>query len=227
MIGSPLMTMPLASAASRAPVTGAPLLLAPSPEISMTRRSPWFGFSSNSGTAKLIAPGDRGARRPADRRLQDFVGDRVRRFRTVDHPPGNDDLLVVRRRPFEIGHRNLAGRAGFQRLQEFLRVDGLRIALALHGEFVEVHRVGNIHGENQLDIDRRLRLGRRSDFQGREPPCRQRRLRPSPPRPAPLRSRHTSALLPSRVGQDRDTQSAPRKAGTSAALHIQVSRRLP
>jgi hypothetical protein len=40
MIGRPLMTMPFASAASRAPVTGAPLLLGPSPEISMTRLAP-------------------------------------------------------------------------------------------------------------------------------------------------------------------------------------------
>ena len=56
MIGRPLMVMPFPIAASRAPVTGAPLLLGPSPEISMTRRKPRYGFSSNSGIAKLIAP---------------------------------------------------------------------------------------------------------------------------------------------------------------------------
>src|SRR5439155_321344 len=56
MIGRPLMVMPFSSAASRAPVTGAPLLLGPSPEISMTRRKPRYGFSSNNGIAKLIAP---------------------------------------------------------------------------------------------------------------------------------------------------------------------------
>src|SRR5205823_13844077 len=56
MIGRPLMTIPFSSAASRAPVTGAPLLLGPSPEISMTRRNPRYGFSSNNGIAKLIAP---------------------------------------------------------------------------------------------------------------------------------------------------------------------------
>jgi hypothetical protein len=55
MIARPFMVMPVSSAA-RAPVTGAPLLLAPSPEISITRRNPWFGFSPNSGIAKLIAP---------------------------------------------------------------------------------------------------------------------------------------------------------------------------
>src|SRR5438309_4970711 len=56
MMGSPLMMMPFSSAASRAPATGAPLLLGPSPEMSMTRRSPRYGFWSNNGIAKLIAP---------------------------------------------------------------------------------------------------------------------------------------------------------------------------
>src|SRR5437588_145527 len=56
MIGKPLMTTPFSSAASRATTTGPPLLFGPSPEISMTRRKPRCGFSSNSGIAKLIAP---------------------------------------------------------------------------------------------------------------------------------------------------------------------------
>ena len=48
--------MPFSTAASRAMTTGAPLLFGPSPEISITRRRPRCGFSSNSGMAKLIAP---------------------------------------------------------------------------------------------------------------------------------------------------------------------------
>src|SRR5438094_9167880 len=65
MIGRPLMTMPFSTAASRAMVTGAPLLFGPSPEISITRRRPRCGFSSKSGMATLIAPEIevRGARR--------------------------------------------------------------------------------------------------------------------------------------------------------------------
>ena len=39
-IGSPLMTIPFATASSRAAWTGRPLLLMPSPEMSRTRRSP-------------------------------------------------------------------------------------------------------------------------------------------------------------------------------------------
>src|SRR5882757_9183867 len=97
--------------------------------------------------------GYRRARGPADRGLHDLVGDGVRRFRAVDHPPGNDDLLVARRRPFEIGDRDLAVRKALQRLQEFLRDDGLRVTLALYRELIHIHRIGNIDGENQFDID--------------------------------------------------------------------------
>ena len=54
MIGKPLMMMPLASAAFRASITGGPLLFGPSPEISMTRRIPGYGFSSNKGMARKL-----------------------------------------------------------------------------------------------------------------------------------------------------------------------------
>ena len=101
---------------------------------------------------------DRGARRPADRRLHDLGGDGIGGFRAVDHPPGNDDLLVARGRPFEIGHRNLAVRAGLQRLQKLLGDDGLRVALALDRQFVHVHRIGDIDREHQFDIDRGVGL---------------------------------------------------------------------
>src|SRR6516162_11479132 len=40
---------------------------------------------------------DRGARSPSDRRLHDFVGDGIGRLGSVDHAPGNDDLLVAGR----------------------------------------------------------------------------------------------------------------------------------
>lgn len=40
MIGRPLMVIPFSSAASRGPVTGAPLLFGPSPEISINRLKP-------------------------------------------------------------------------------------------------------------------------------------------------------------------------------------------
>ena len=45
----------LCNAMSRAVVTGSPLLLGPSPEMSITRREPRYGFCANSGTANVIA----------------------------------------------------------------------------------------------------------------------------------------------------------------------------
>ena len=149
------MVMPFSSAASRA--TGdrrAVVVGAVAGNIDDAAQAPMRIFLEQRHR-EIDRARDRGARRPADRGFHDFGGNRVRRFRSVDHPPGNDDLLVARCRPLEIGHRNLAVRAGLQRLQKFLGDDGLRVALALDGEFVHVHRIGDIDGENQFDIDRR------------------------------------------------------------------------
>lgn len=66
----------------------------------------------------------------------DLGGDRIRRLGTVDQPPGDDDLLVAGGGPLEIGHRDPAVRAELQRLEELLRLDRLRIALALDRELV-------------------------------------------------------------------------------------------
>ena len=104
------MMMPFASAASRAMTTGSPLLFGPSPEMSMTRRSAVIRIFLEQRHREIDRAGDRGARGATDRRLQDLGGDGIGGFRTVDHAPGNDDLLVARRRPFEIGHRDLAVR---------------------------------------------------------------------------------------------------------------------
>ena len=56
MIGRPLMVIPFSSAAARTSATGTPLLFGPSPDMSMTRLGPRYGFSSNSGIAKVMAP---------------------------------------------------------------------------------------------------------------------------------------------------------------------------
>ena len=180
---------------------------------------------------------DRGARRPADRRPHDFIGDGVGRFRAVDQPPRNDDFLVGGSRPLEIGHRDLAVRAVLQRLQKFLGDDGLRVALALQREFVHVHRVGDIDGENEFDVDGRMWLPcRRIDgpaehsagcLAGSLGPARQhprrrrRRVRPLSST-APIETYQRIAALPSNE-DDGDTQIAPRKALKSLVLHIRVS----
>ena len=176
---------------------------------------------------------DRGARRPADRRLQDLVGDGIGGFRAVDHPPGNDDLLVARCGPFEIGHRNLAVRAGLQRLQKFLGDDGLRVALALERQFVHIHRIGNIDREHQFDIDGRVVLlagqlmaelvagvRRRDtrDVTSGHGACDKHR----PDRDTPAHQRPSRRLT---TMVTRKLRREKREHGLS--LHIQVSRTLP
>ena len=154
----------------------------------------------------------------------------------VDHPPGNDDLLVGGGRPFEIGHRDLAVRAALQRLQEFLGDDRLRVALALDREFIHVHRIGDVDGKDQFDVDGRIGLPcrpvdgwRRSaggpagspDSARQHPPRRRRPVRPRQARP---RSRHTSALRPSRRMTAMVTCKLVAQSAKSFVLHIRVSR---
>ena len=56
--------------------------------------------------------------------------------------------------PFEIGHRDLAVRAGAQRGEEFARGQRDDIALALQLLLLRVHRVRDVDGDHQLDVDR-------------------------------------------------------------------------
>src|SRR5439155_6411341 len=160
--------------------------------------------------------GNRGARTSANRRFRDLGGHGIRRFRAVDHSPGNDDLVVARHRPLEIGHGHLATRPGPQRLKEVFRDDGLCIALALNGKFVHIHRIGDVDGDNELDIDEwyivlgvgesrfRARRGNASNVTSDYRPCNKHR---------PDRDTPAHGALPS-FHEDGDTQNAPRKAET-------------
>jgi hypothetical protein len=107
--------------------------------------------------AEIDGAGDRGARGAPQRRLHDFSRDRIGGFRTVDDPPGNDDLLVVRRRPFEVGDCHLPVWPRLQCLQKVGRNDRLRVAFALDRQLLEVHGIGDVDRKHQLDVD--LRLG--------------------------------------------------------------------
>ena len=124
--------------------TGAPLLFGPSPEISIL-------VEQRHGEVDRTR--NRGTRRAADRGLHDFIGDGICRLGPIDHAPGDDDLLVGGCRPFEIGDRDPAVRAALQRLQEFLGDDRLRITLPLQREFIHVHRIGDVDGEDEFDVD--------------------------------------------------------------------------
>ena len=74
---------------------------------------------------------DRGARRAPVGRARDLARDRVGRLRAFDQPPRHQDRLVEQAGPFEIGHRDLAVRAGAQRLQELARGQRGDVAVAL------------------------------------------------------------------------------------------------
>src|SRR5256885_5393009 len=55
-------------------------------------------------TCALPISEDRGAWGAPVGRARDFVGYRIGRLRTVDQPPGHDDLLVVKAGPFKVSH---------------------------------------------------------------------------------------------------------------------------
>ena len=224
------MMMPLDSAASRAPMTGRAVVVGTVAGNIDDAPQPVIRILVEQRHREIDRARDRGARGPADRRLQDFVGDGVRGFRTVDQPPGNDDLLVVRCRPFEIGHRDLAVRAGSSAPAE---IPSRRWPARNPRAGPQVRPCPSNRRRRRRGSVRHRRTAR--------PACRpiaadgcvlrvrrgerpRRRLRPSRPRPAPPRSRHTSAsaALPS-SWSDGDTQSGLRKAGTSRGVHIQVS----
>ncbi len=66
---------------------------------------------------------------------------------------GIDDLLVELPGPFEISDGDLAVRALAQRGEEFLRGQRLHIAFALQRLLVGVHRIGDVDGDDQFDVD--------------------------------------------------------------------------
>ena len=203
------MTMPFSSAASRATTTGrAVVVRAVAGNIDHAPQAP-MRVLVEQRHGEIDRARDRGARRAADRGLHDFSGDGVRRLGPVDQAPRDDDFLVGGGRPLEIGHRDLAVRAVLQRLQKFLGDDGLRVAFALQREFVHVHRIGDIDGEDEFDVDGRIGFlvgqltaggvgwwpGRFAGSGAAKLATSRRRVRPQQARP---RSRHTSALRPSR-----------------------------
>src|ERR1700675_1274789 len=113
---------------------------------------PVIGILFEQLQCEINRTGNRGTRTSTNRCFHDLGGHGIRRFRAVDHSPGNDDLLVARHRPLEISHGHLAARTGPQSLKEVFRDDGLRIALALNGKFVHIHRIGDVDSDNELDV---------------------------------------------------------------------------
>ena len=135
MIGSPLMVMPRASASSRAPVTGGPTLLAPSPETSMMRRAPSTVPSSISTVAKSSARADRGAAAAPHRRdgaISSAIAAAASGLSMMRQ--GIERAVLRLARPFEVGDRDPAERAGGHRPDQVGVAQRRRVAVALHRE---------------------------------------------------------------------------------------------
>jgi len=125
----------------------------------------------------------------------------------------DNDLLGHSMLTTRNSHGQFAVRTGFQRLEEFLGHDRLRVALALNGKFIQVHRIGHIDSDNEFDIDRCQIVIGVGEFGISSPARRCPRRRLSPPRSAPPRSRHTSAWRHSRrFKADGDMHKASGKA---------------
>jgi hypothetical protein len=68
-------------------------------------------------------------------------------------------LLLAGTCPFDVSHRNLAERTAPQCVDELLGRDRENVALALQSQFVVIHRVRDIDGEHEFDINRRPLVG--------------------------------------------------------------------
>ena len=160
-IGRPLMVMPRASASSRAPMTGGPTLLAPSPETSMTRRAPSMASSSSSTVAKLSAreievPRARliGMAAISSARPAAAAGPSMTR-------QGTSAPVLRLARPFEIGDGDAAERAGGDGADEVGVAERREVAVALDGELGQVHGARGVDGEDDLGVDLDRLLGAR------------------------------------------------------------------
>ncbi len=157
------MTMPFAIAASRVVVTGIPILLGPSPEMSMTLRVAVEGGCIQKLGAEGERTGNRGAAKAPERARLDLVGECLGALGIVDDLPGNDGIVADGACPFEIGQRNPAGHARTHRIDEVGVAQRLDIAGALQGEFLFVHRVRDVDRQHQFDVHRN-RVGRRGQW---------------------------------------------------------------
>ena len=147
------MVTPCASASSRASVTSRPALLVPSPETSMVRRLASERRAGELRHREIDAAADRGAIGEGARRFDDLGGEILCRRLVVDDGPVDDDLLRADARPFDEGHRDLAERAGADRLDDARIDDGRGIAVALQLEFRGVDAARYVGRQHQKKID--------------------------------------------------------------------------
>jgi len=96
---------------------------------------------------------DRGALFAEDGFLLQAVGEVVGGFRAVDDGPWDGGDRVEVPGPLHVHDGDLALGARYQRVDHVLVAEGLDIALALDGVFVMVHRLRDIDGEHEFEVD--------------------------------------------------------------------------
>ena len=162
MNGSPLIVIPLASASSRDGNDLAVIVGAVAGNIDHPPDTAIAAIVEKPG-AELDRTRNRGARRAPVGRRRQLADKGVGAFRSLDHAPGDDHLLLVIARPFQIRDRDLADHALAHGIEKFARGEPADIAFALQRQLLRIHGIGNVDRNDELDIDRDAgRLGRRA-----------------------------------------------------------------
>ena len=146
------MTTPALTALSRACVTGAPWLLVPSPETSMTRRSVSQPHSPMQRRGEGDRRSDRRASDEGTRRRGEFGGE-IRRVRLVANDgPIDDRLLFALAGPLDETDGDRGVSPGADGVEEPRVDDRLGIAAPLQREFVLVDAARDVRRQHQFDI---------------------------------------------------------------------------
>ena len=150
-MGSPLMTMPWATTASRASVTSAAGVVGP---VTGDVDHPAAAAAFEQSGAEAEDRRNRCAPAEADGGLsRQFLGEGLRRLRPIDEPPGHGDLLGAVAGPFHIGEANFPERAGAHGGGELGTADCRKIAAALQRGFTGIDGARNVNRQNQFEID--------------------------------------------------------------------------
>ena len=156
-IGRPLMTMPSLISSSRMPVTGKPALLGPSPDTSITRRMPRTPLLASSALENVSAAEIDVMRAREIGAASSWSANGLGGRGAVDDGPGDHHRLAGRPRPFHVGDGDAPVRPRGDGLLHLGIAQGLHVAVALQALLVHVHGQRHVHGQDQLEIHRRLR----------------------------------------------------------------------
>ena len=119
------------------------------------------GSALELGHGEFEPGADRRAIRERARQFEHLIADLARRGRVADDRPVDDQLERACARPFDEADRDLAVRAGPDRLDHARIGQCRRVALALQLEFPRVDAARDVGGEHQQEIHVLVGAGRR------------------------------------------------------------------